>query len=299
MMNDIIDAEWEEQREIDGPFSMPEDMIDLQEYTENITMLVYGDSGVGKTPFAASANTLIVATENGTVSAAKRNAKMAKPPFVRVRNCIHNFDKVRATYEWIERNCTRREWPFDWVAIDTATEMQNEILRWVVNERVEAGTAKSLNPYKTELQEYGEMHEIWRDYVKKFNDLPCNIIWLAHAMTAEDAEGNDYRLPAFQGKKGELANWTAAQCHVYGHMTVQDRISATTRKPIQVREIQWNGTQGVRARDRFDVLPAKTVNKTLRQIHKMIDDGNAVTEEPVAPKKAPAKKATARAAATA
>lgn len=271
---EVVDAEF-----VDEPFELMPDMVDLNEYTENVTMLVYGASGAGKSVFGGTANALIVATENGTVSAARHNAKLKGPkPAVKVIDCVHNFDKVKDTYEWLYEHAEYPQFPFDWVVIDTATEMQAEILRWVVNQRVEAGTAKSLNPYKTELQEYGEMHEIWRDYVKKFNDLPCNILWLAHEMTAEDTEGEEFCLPSFQGKGYQLASWTAAQMHVYGHMRVADRRSAKTGKTIQVREIQWRGTQKVRARDRFDTLPAKTVNKTLPALLKMIEDTNTVPD---------------------
>ncbi len=262
-MNQIVKSE----RVDHEPFALPPTIIDLGEYTENITMLIYGDSGCGKTRLAGTLNekALIIATENGTVSAARAGSK------AKVMDCVHDFRKVMQAWEWLRDNVEDPRFPFKWLVIDSGTEMQNSILQHIVRERVEAGIAKSLNPNKVELQEYGEMHNMWRDYVRRFNDLPLNVLWTAHAMVAEDDEGTEFTLPSFQGKGYQIANWTAAQMHCYGHMKVSDRISKQSGKKISVREIQWKGTQQVRARDRFDVLPASTVNKTLPQIQKLIE----------------------------
>lgn len=51
--------------------SLPPQIVDLNEYTETINMLVYGDPGTGKTVLAGSDRTLIIACEPGTLSAAR------------------------------------------------------------------------------------------------------------------------------------------------------------------------------------------------------------------------------------
>ena len=178
---------------------LPPEIVDLNDYTECINLLIYGDPGVGKTVVAGSSKKgLILATEKGTVSAARQGSD------AKVWNAVRNWTAVEECYEWLYDNCDKPGFPFDWVAIDTITEMQNMILRYIVDTRVTEGKAKNLNPYKTELQEYGEMHEMFKDYVGKFNDLPINTLWTAEAMQVEDEEGNEFRLPSLQGKGYQL-----------------------------------------------------------------------------------------------
>ena len=233
-------------------FDLPTDIVDLEDYTESINMLVYGDPGVGKTVLAGTAKTLILATEKGTVSAARQGSK------AKVWNATRDWTRVVDCYEWLYDNCDKPGFPFDWVAIDTATEMQNLALRYIVDTRVNEGKAKNLNPYKTELQEYGEMHEMFRDYISKFNDLPINTLWTAQAMQVEDEEANEFRLPSIQGKGYQLAMWTAAQMHCYGYMHMREVMNPKTNKLVTVRSIQWQATPEVRAKDRFDCLGTYT-----------------------------------------
>jgi len=229
-------------------FELPDDIVGLEDYTESINMLVYGDPGVGKTVLAGSDRTLILATEQGTIAAARQGSK------AKVWNAVRNWGRVEDCYEWVYENCEKPGFPFRWIAIDTVTEMQNLILRNIVNTRIQEGKAKNLNPYKTELQEYGEMHEMYRDYIAKFNDLPVNTLWTAQAMQVEDEEGNEFKLPSIQGKGYQLAMWTAAQVHCYGYLHMREVVNPKTDKLVRVRSIQWQATPEVRAKDRFDCL---------------------------------------------
>ncbi|WNM69966.1 ASCE ATPase [Rhodococcus phage GuyFagieri] len=268
--------------------ALPDFIVGLEDYTESINMGVYADPGVGKTVLAGSARTLILATENGTISAARQGSK-AKMVDART------VPKLDAAYEWIAENCENDDFPFDWVAIDTATEMQNMFKRHIVQTRVDEGVAKSLNPYKVELQEYGETQEMFKDYVKRFNDLPINVLWTLHAKQAEDEEGNEFQCPDVHGKGYQLSTWFGAQMHCLGYMRI-DRVNVRDPKTGSTREadrrrIHWKAGSNFRAKDRFDCLGAVTSGKSLEQLTKMIYDSASVPEEPPAPKKAPAKKA--------
>lgn len=228
---------------------LPEDIIGLEDYTECINMLVYGDPGVGKTVLGGSAKSpLILATEKGTVSAARQGSNG------KLWNAVRKWHAVEDCYEWLYDNVEKPGFPFDWIVIDTLSEMQNLMLRYVVDNRVSEGKAKNLNPYKTELQEYGEMHEMFKDYVGKFNDLPINTLWTAQAMQVEDEEGNEFRLPAIQGKGYQMATWAAAQMHCYGYMHMREVEHPQTHRKQRVRSIQWQASTNVRAKDRFDCL---------------------------------------------
>lgn len=248
-------------------FDLPDDIVDIDDYTENITMLVYGDPGIGKTRFAGTGRTLILGIENGTIAARQSGGES------KVWKCP-KWDNVLDAYNWLLDNAGKEGFPFDWIAIDTGTQMQLQIRRDVVDQRIEEGTAKNLNPDKVEMQEYGEDQNRLMRFVTLFNDLPVNVLWLAHAMLATNEEGEEFRLPQFHGKGYQVANWIAAQMHCVGYMHFAPvKIKGNTRN---MRVIQWRGTDEVRAKDRFDALGARTVGKGLSDIQKIIESSNSV-----------------------
>ena len=283
---------------------LPDDIIGFEDYTESINMMIYADSGMGKTIVAGSDKTLVLATEDGTIAAARQGAKRHGGA-VWPTKTVESFTKA---VDWLEENVEDPKFPYRWVSVDTATELQSIMLRHLVDRRVEEGIAKSLNPFKVELQEYGEMHEMFRTYVRKLNDLPVNVLWTAQAMMTEDEEGNEFRMPMFQGKGNQMAMWMASKMHCYGYLHLANVAVKTDSgtKTVQRRRIQWQASEHVRAKDRFDALGKFTTvgdaSKTapLKDLTKMILDSATIEEPTPAPKKAPAKKvAPAKAAATA
>lgn len=252
-------------------FDLPDDIVGIDEYTENITMLLYGPPGIGKTRFVGSARTLILAVEKGTVSAKKSAGHQAK-----VWDCP-DWASFERAYEWLKDNAGREGFPFDWVAIDTGTQLQLHIRNDIVQERFDL---KGGSLDKVQLEEYGEDQNRLMRFVTLVNDLPINVVWTAHAMMGNTEDGEELRLPQFHGKKGLVSNWIAAQMHCVGYMHFADVKFTSGVK--QARVIQWQGTANVIAKDRFDCLGGKsgvTVGKTLSQITDTIVAANAVTTD--------------------
>lgn len=260
--------------------TLPPEIVDLDEYTESINAAVYADPGVGKTVLAGSAKTLIIATENGTVSAARQGAGEYGAQTWRAKTWK---DYLKAV-DWVEKNCEKDGFPFDWVAVDTATQMQQLALQDIVNQRVANPESKLKNPDKVQLDEYGDMHQRFRRQVTRLNDLPVNVLWTAQAMLVEDEHGNPFRLPSIHGgaKKGnEVANWFCAQMHIYGYMTASEvKVKSGDKVRTKlVRDIQWVGDEKVRAKDRFDCLGKKTRDITLEELTELIEDSAGEDEE--------------------
>lgn len=249
-------------------FEIPDDIVDIDEYTENITMLVYGDPGIGKTRFAGSGKTLILAVEKGTVSARKAKGD------AKVWDCS-TWEKFRDAYEWLHDKAGEPGFPFEWIAIDTGTQLQLNIRRDIVDQ--DAAVDDSRNPDTVELQEYGEEQQRLMRYVTLVNDLPVNVLWTAHSMLVSNEEGEELRLPNFHGKGYGVANWIAAQMHCVGYMHYAD---VNTKSGIRkARVIDWRGSENLIAKDRFDALGARTINKGLSEVTKIIEASNAVDEE--------------------
>ena len=253
----------------DTDFELPGDIVDIDEYTENITMLVYGDPGIGKTRFVGSAKTLILAVENGTISARKSKGD------AKVWDCS-TWEKFKTAYEWLVENAALPGFPFDWVAIDTGTQLQLNIRRDIVD--ADAAVDDSRNPDTVELQEYGEEQQRLMRYVTLVNDLPVNVCWTAHSMLVSNEEGEELRLPNFHGKGYGVANWIAAQMHCVGYMHYAD-VKKRDGSVTKTRIITWRGSENLIAKDRFDALGARTINKGLAEVTKIIEASNAVDGE--------------------
>lgn len=267
---------------------LPAEIIGLDDYTESINMGIYADPGLGKTIIGASSEKpLIIATEHGTIAAARQgllNAKMWK--------ATSHIDQVKAAYEWVYDHCDDEEFPFDWVVIDTATKMQELARKSIVERRVEEGVAKNLNPYKVELQEFGETQEMFKDLVNKFNDLPVNVLYLVHAKQVEDEEGNEFVCPDIHGKGYQLSTWFGAQLHALGYLRM-DSVNVKGKddkvRQVERRRIHWNAGERHRAKDRFDCLgPYTTVGniktgaRPLAELTKRIYDSASVPDEAAA-----------------
>lgn len=259
---------------------LPPEIVDLSEYTESINAAIYADPGVGKTVIAGTAKSLIIATENGTVSAARQGGGEYGSQTWRAKTWRDYLKAVK----WVEENCENDDFPFEWVVVDTATQMQQLALQDIVRTRVADPTSKLKNPDKVQLDEYGDMHQRFRTQVQRLNDLPVNVLWTAQAMLVEDENGNPFRLPSIHGgaKKGnEVANWFCAQMHIYGYMTASKiKVKSGDKvKTKMVREIQWIGDEKVRAKDRFACLGEKTRDITLEELTDLIEDSATEDED--------------------
>ena len=264
--------------------TLPPEITDLEDFTESINMMVYGDAGVGKTVFASKDDrVLIFATEHGTISAARQYRKTKAKNVVKIVDCVGDWDKFESMTDWVVEQCEKGTLPFDWVVIDTGTTLQQLILKDIVSKAAEKSGSRSLD--KPQIEEYGEQQAKFRRFVELYNDLPVNFLMTAHAMQTEDHEGNEYVAPAFHGKGNQMSNWVCAQMHVYGFMTVGTAISARTKNEIKVRRIRWQASENIRAKDRFDALGEKTSNKTLKQIRHMIEESAGVDEDQPATEK--------------
>ncbi|AYB69783.1 RecA-like DNA recombinase [Gordonia phage KidneyBean] len=261
----------------DIEFDLPDDIVDIDEYTENITMLVYGDPGIGKTRFAGTGGrVLFLATENGTISARKSVGGEGS----KVWDCTASWQRFKDAYEWLRDHAGAEGFPFDWVCVDTGTQLQLNIRRDIVDERVEEGTAKDLDPDKVHLDEYGKEQQRLMRYVTLINDLPVNVCWTAHAMLVDNEEGKQLRMPQFHGQGYKVANWIAAQMHCVGYMHKASVTSAKTQKTTSERVIQWHSPDGsVIAKDRFDALGPRSIRPNLAKIAAKIEEANSIEDD--------------------
>lgn len=222
----------------------------VSEDREAITVLLYGASGVGKTRFIGSGresgkNDLIIAVEKGTVSASRAGsqAKVLRP-----KDWTQLIEIIDAITEEPER--------FEWVSLDSLTQLQDFIWENIIDEEVSNNPSRSR--YTKQLQEYGEAQERFKYVVNRLIDSGANVIFTATSEDADDENGNKTKMPSIHGKQGVLAMWTAAKPDIVCHLSV-----AETSKGVQYRRFQFNKTPKEYAKDRFAVFEKPQANLTL------------------------------------
>lgn len=222
----------------------------VSEVSTSVNMLLYGDSGVGKTVFAGSGrengkNDLIIDVEGGTLSAARSNSHTNVIPAT-------DYDTFVSIVDAIEKEPDR----FEWVVVDSLTKLQDVIWNKILEEAVAKSPSRS--PYKKELQEYGEAQSRLKDLVERLKNSEANVLFLALADTEVDEDGNNVRVPSIHGSQGRVQAWVSAQMDVVAYLRV------VQTKEGNVRVSHFNKTPEFYAKDRLKLYPGKGVkNLTL------------------------------------
>lgn len=229
-------------------------ITDLDDFTESINMMIYGDSGIGKTVLSGSAeNCLILATEKGVISA-KRQGSTAK-----VWVC-ESWSDIDEAYKWLKDNPTHG---FDWVAIDSLTEFQQLMLRWILDRAVSENSNR--DPDIPAIQDHQKWQNMFKRYVRQFNALPVNMIYTATAFRKSDQEGDDLILPNLLGKDYEISQWVCASMHVVGYLA-----EVKLKDGSEIRRLRTRKRGPYFAKDRYDVLVPYVDNPTMPEIDRRI-----------------------------
>lgn len=222
----------------------------VSEVSNSVNMLLYGDSGVGKTVFAGSGrekgkNDLIIDIEGGTLSAARNKSKTNVLP-------AYDYDSFLDIVEAIEEDPDR----FEWVIVDSLTKLQDIIWNKIMDEAVAKNPSRS--PYKRELQEWGEAQSRLKDLVERLKNSEANVLFIALADSEVDEDGNTVRVPAIHGSKGRVQAWVSAQMDVVAYMRV------ISKGDDSFRAVHFNKSPEYYAKDRLQLYPSKGVkNLTL------------------------------------
>jgi hypothetical protein len=190
---------------------------DLADFNESINILVYGDSGVGKTPFVGGApNAVFLSTEKGSISA-KRFGSTAK--LIRATS----WERVEAAIDLLEANDDPDITDITWVIVDSVTKMQQLLLRHLLKINVEEERNKA-DIDIPQVQDHQKWQNMFKRFVDRLIDLDKNVVFVATAMHKEDPEGDDLVLPDIQGKDYAIAQYLCAQMDaVYCLKTATDK----------------------------------------------------------------------------
>lgn len=260
--------------------NLPSNIITLQEEDETFNLLVYADSGVGKTVFAGSDDdVLFIAPEdNGTLSAKRMGSSAQKWK-------IKGWDDISEAYKWL---ASLETIPFNWVVLDSLTEMQDMCMRKILQEGVEINPSR--DPDVPQLQDWIPYQNRFMRMVKAFNELEVNVLYTALQMDEENEDGDKIVLPMMQGKGTQYAKKVASTMTSFGHMRVQRRRAGKDEETGEAtyeeyRVIQWKASKTVMAKDRTRTLEPRTIIGEgrlggLKDVRELLESGPAPMPQP-------------------
>lgn len=222
-----------------------------------LNMLIYGNSGMGKTRLGGSSDSvpemrkvLVVDVEGGTLTLTHSNPQV---DIVRVET----WAEVQAIYDELYAGNTG----YNTVILDSLTEIQKFNMYNVMRD------LKVANPERSEdvpsMREWGINLEQMRKFVRAFRDLPMNVIFTALAKEEKNQKtGMVHKKPSLSGK---LADEVAAFLDIVCYMYVKE-IDGEMR-----RMLLTTSTDEYVAKDRTGKLPLVIQNPTMMEIYKHIE----------------------------
>jgi hypothetical protein len=237
---------------------------------KTINVLVYGDSGVGKTVFAGSSQlvpemtpVLLIDIEGGALSLTHTYPEV---DVVRVQT----WDEMQGLYN--ELHAERHK--YKTVILDSLTEIQKFSMYNIMKEVVDDNPER--DPDIAGMREWGKNIEQMRRYVRAFRDLPINTIFTALAREDKDNRGQITKKPSLSGKlAGEVAAFLDIVLYYYVKNVKQgDEV-------VRQRLMLTSATDTTTAKDRTGKLPLILESPTMSDIYSAVIGHQTITGEPL------------------
>jgi len=203
-------------------------LFDLDGSSEYWNILLYGDSGCGKTVLAGSlpGRVLYLAGEPGYISAARAGGGKGT---VRL---VPDAATAASAVAWLEAGGAKR---YDWIVPDGISTMQNKFLLGYAAEAFDANPAKRAHRNLPDKPDYFNAQNFMKSWASRLVDLPCNVLFTGHAMRPEDENGETLVYPGIQGKGYEVSNYISGLMHEVWYMAT--RVVEVGGEARQVRRL--------------------------------------------------------------
>ena len=176
------------------------EIFNLEQSTEHVNALIYGDSNTGKTVLSGTApgKTFWLVGEPGY--------KTANQSGVRGHGRrISDPATAWAAIEWLEAR--DRASRIDWLIWDGASTMQDRFRLGYAAEAFDANPSSRQHRNLPDRPDYFNTQNMLKAWVARLVDLPCNLLITAHAYRTDKTENGELLVfPGFQGKVTEVAN---------------------------------------------------------------------------------------------
>jgi phage nucleotide-binding protein len=236
-----------------------------QERGQYLNLLIYGDSGIGKTTLAGSADvvaemspTLVVDVEGGTES-----LRHAYPNVDVVR--VKTWNEMQQVYD--ELHAGRHK--YQTVILDSLTEIQKFSMMQIMFDLIEK-KGEEVDPDVPGMREWGKNIEQIRRFVRGFRDLPMNAIFTSLAKEDKNPRtGKSKTMPSLSGK-------VAAEVPAFLDVVLYYYIKRVD--DVEKRLLLSTPTETIIAKDRTARLPVVIEDPTMSKIYAAIIGGQELPE---------------------
>lgn len=228
----------------------------LEERDPFANVLVYGETGVGKTVFASSAPRPILwlESEGGTNS-------IADPTGIDIAR-VTSLETYREAVRYLRNNPDT----YQTVVLDSFTETQAQILKEIMRAAVQADPSGERDEFSPLFQEYQRLTGVTREIARAFRDVPMHTVITALERTDKDDMTGRTRvrprltptvadeLPGYMDAVGYMYTATKAKGEVDEGGAVD---TGDEDEPVIVRNmlIQPTGKYMAKIRARADLTP--------------------------------------------
>lgn len=156
-------------------------------HVDGIKIVVYGESGVGKTRLCATADSpFIISAEGGLLSLQGDNI-----PYVEVRS----LQEVSDAYEFVMKSDEAKQ--YGTICIDSISELTEVCLLSIKKQMIQESDSGKIDAR----QAYGKVAESVGTMIRRFRDIPKrDVILVAKQKRVEDESGSNKYEPYLPGK---------------------------------------------------------------------------------------------------
>lgn len=210
------------------------ELVRLEDASESINGLIYGDSNVGKTWLAGTCpgKTFWLVCEPGYKSAARNGAKG-------YGRRIADTATALAAIEWLEsdgKNRKPRYESLDWIVLDGLSTMQDRFRLGYAAEAFDINPAKRQHRNLPDKPDYFNTQNFLKAWIPQLVDMPVNLLITAHAYRTDLTDNGELLVfPGVQGKVTETANAISGLMDFTGYF---ERTRITNNRTGNSKEIR-------------------------------------------------------------
>jgi len=238
-------------------------------HSQNQNVLLYGDSGTGKTRLAASApKVLMIDVNDKGYDSVRRDYN---PDYI----LVEYWREINDIYWFLQEG----DHSYESVAIDTVSNLQNICMDFVLGD--EASRDASRDPDMPSRQAWGKVGKLMRTQIINYRNLPLNVIFIAQLRAKQQGDEDEDSGDILYGPEvsPSIEKTLKAAVGTIGYLTkrevvIRNKKTKTARKEIRRRLLLGDSERYI-SKDRNGVFPDHIDAPDLGDMLGLIYEGRA------------------------